>query len=127
MLKSYIIDSGWDSNKVTFIPNFVNPNKKTKLDLKFDIQETEKFFVYSFFYQFYHSNIFGQVHLKKFLYRIFRKFFLISKIYIDDENYYLSNIKFDESENNQKTFYEVGNIQQLNSIISKEFKKINLD
>ena len=34
-IKNYIIDSV-DSNKVTFIPNFVNPNKKTKLDLKFD-------------------------------------------------------------------------------------------
>lgn len=39
-IKNYIIDSGWDSNKVTFIPNFVNPNKKTKLDLKFDKKKT---------------------------------------------------------------------------------------
>ena len=46
---------------------------------------------------------------------------------IDDGNYFLSNINFDENENSQKTFYEVKNIQQLNSIISKEFKKINLD
>jgi len=39
-IKNYIIDSGWDSNKVTFIPNFVNPNKKTKLDLEFNKNKT---------------------------------------------------------------------------------------
>ena len=71
---------------------------------------------------------------------LYRKFLIprqnrvdLNKVYfeveynIDDENYFLSNINFDENENNQKTFYEVKNIQQLNSIISKEFKKINLD
>ena len=46
---------------------------------------------------------------------------------IDDESYFLSNINLRESDNGQKTFYEVKNIQQLNSVISKEFKKINLD
>jgi len=71
---------------------------------------------------------------------LYRKFLIprqnrvdLNKIYfeveynIDDGNYFLSNINFDENENNQKTFYEVKNIQQLNSIISNEFKKINLD
>ena len=71
---------------------------------------------------------------------LYRKFLIprqnridLNKIYfeveynIDEGNYYLSNINFDKSENNQKTFYEVKNIQQLNSVISKEFKKINLD
>ena len=71
---------------------------------------------------------------------LFRKFLIarqnridLNKIYfeleynIDDGNYFLSNINFDENENSQKTFYEVKNIQQLNSVISREFKKINLD
>ena len=34
-IKDYIIASGWDSNKVSFIPNFVNPNKNTTLNLEF--------------------------------------------------------------------------------------------
>ena len=71
---------------------------------------------------------------------LYRKFLIsrqnridLNKIYfeveynIDDENYFLSNINFDENENSEKTFYEVNNIQQLNSVISREFKKINLD
>ena len=71
---------------------------------------------------------------------LYRKFLIprqnridLNKVYfeveynIDDGNYFLSNINLDKSENTQKIFYEVKNIQQLNSIISKEFKKINLD
>ena len=46
---------------------------------------------------------------------------------VDDGNYFLSNINFNESKNNQTIFYEINNIQQLNSLVSKEFKKINLD
>ncbi len=71
---------------------------------------------------------------------LYRKFLIsrqnridLNKIYfeveynVNDGNYFLSNINFDGSENNKKTFYEVKNIQQLNSIIWKEFKKVNLD
>jgi len=71
---------------------------------------------------------------------LYRKFLIprqnridLNKVYfeleynIDDESYFLSNINLRESDNGQKTFYEVKNIQQLNSVISKEFKKINLD
>ena len=39
-IKDYIIDSGWDSNKVSFIPNFVNSNKNTTLDLEFSKNKT---------------------------------------------------------------------------------------
>ena len=46
---------------------------------------------------------------------------------VDDGSYFLSNINFNESKNNQTIFYEINNIQQLNSLVSKEFKKINLD
>ena len=46
---------------------------------------------------------------------------------IDEGNYYLSNINFSENENNQIIFQEINNFQQLNNLISKEFKKINLD
>ena len=46
---------------------------------------------------------------------------------VDDGIYYLSNINFNKSENVQMVFQEISNIQQLNNLISKEFKKINLD
>ena len=46
---------------------------------------------------------------------------------IDDGNYFLSNINFDEKQNSEVVFYEVNNIQQLNNLISKEFKKVKLD
>ena len=46
---------------------------------------------------------------------------------IDDGNYFVSNINFDENQNNQSIFQEVKNIQQLNNLISKEFKKVTLD
>jgi len=46
---------------------------------------------------------------------------------IDDGNYFLSSINFNESNNNQIIFHEINNIQQLNNLISKEFKKVNLD
>ena len=57
----------------------------------------------------------------------------LNKIYfeieynIDDGNYFLSNINFDEKQNNEIVFYQVNNIQQLNNLISKEFKKVTLD
>jgi len=46
---------------------------------------------------------------------------------IDDRNYYLSDINFTENVEQSKNFYEVNNFQQLNTIVSKEFKKISLD
>ncbi len=46
---------------------------------------------------------------------------------IDDGNYFLSNINFNQSNNNQIIFHEINNIQQLNNLISEEFKKVNLD
>ena len=71
---------------------------------------------------------------------LFRKFLIarqnridLNKIYfeleynIDDGNYFLSNINFDEKQNSEVVFYEVNNIQQLNNLISKEFKKVTLD
>ena len=46
---------------------------------------------------------------------------------IDDKSYFLSNINFDQDKNNESFFYEVQNIQQLNNLISKEFKKVSLE
>ena len=46
---------------------------------------------------------------------------------IDDGNYFLSNINFTEKSEQVKNFYEVNNFQQLNNLISKEFKKVTLD
>ena len=46
---------------------------------------------------------------------------------IDDGNYFLSSINFTENSEQPSYFYEVNNFQQLNNLISKEFKKITLD
>ena len=46
---------------------------------------------------------------------------------VDEEVYFLSNINFNEIEKQEITFHEINNIQQLNSLISREFRKINLD
>ncbi len=46
---------------------------------------------------------------------------------VDEGNYFLSNINFNENQNNQVIFREINNIQQLNSLISQEFKKVKLD
>jgi len=57
----------------------------------------------------------------------------LNKIYfeieynIDDGNYFLSSINFNESKNDKTIFHEVNNIQQLNNLISREFKKVSLD
>ena len=46
---------------------------------------------------------------------------------VDDGNYFLSNINFNKNKNTQIVFYEINNIQQLNNLVSEEFKKFNLD
>ena len=57
----------------------------------------------------------------------------LNKIYfeveynVDDGIYYLSSINLKENKNNEIVFHEINNIQQLNNLISKEFRKINLD
>ena len=71
---------------------------------------------------------------------LYRKFLIprqnrvdLNKIYfeveynIDDGKYFLSSINFNESENNQTIFHQINNIQQLNNLISREFKKVSLD
>ena len=57
----------------------------------------------------------------------------LNKIYfeleynVDKEIYYLSSINFNENKIDEIDFHEIRNIQQLNNLISKEFRKINLD
>ncbi len=46
---------------------------------------------------------------------------------VDDGDYFLSNINFNENQNNKVIFYEINNIQQLNNLISQEFRKVKLD
>ena len=71
---------------------------------------------------------------------LFRRFLIprqnrvdLNKVYfeleynVDDGNYYLSNINFRESKDSQTIFYEVNNVQQLNNLILREFKKISLE
>ena len=43
---------------------------------------------------------------------------------IDEGNYFLSSINFDKIENSQIIFHEINNIQQLNNLISREFRKV---
>jgi len=71
---------------------------------------------------------------------LFRRFLIprqnrvdLNKVYfeieynVDEGNYYLSNINFNKGNNNKPIFYEINNIQQLNNLISREFKKISLE
>ena len=71
---------------------------------------------------------------------LFRRFLIprqnrvdLNKVYfeleynVDDGNYYLSNINFNESKDNKAIFYEINNVQQLNNLILREFKKISLE
>jgi len=71
---------------------------------------------------------------------LYRKFLIprqnrvdLNKVYfeveynIDDGNYFLSSINFDKNENDEIIFYEINNFQQLNNLISKEFKKVSLE
>ena len=71
---------------------------------------------------------------------LFRRFLIprqnridLNKVYfeieynIDDGSYYLSNINLNQSQDNDIIFYEINNIQQLNNLILKEFKKISLE
>ena len=46
---------------------------------------------------------------------------------VDEGSYYLSNINFSKNQNNQVVFREINNIQQLNNLISQEFRKVTLD
>ena len=46
---------------------------------------------------------------------------------IDDGNFFLSNINFNENKNNQLIFHKIKNMQQLNNFISREFKKVILE
>ena len=36
-------------------------------------------------------------------------------------------INFDQSKTTESVFYEIKNIQQLNNVVSKEFKKVSLE
>ena len=58
-------------------------------------------------------------HLKKVYFEI--------EYNIDEGNYYLSDINFTKKALQTVNFYEINNFQQLNTVISKEFKKISLD
>ena len=46
---------------------------------------------------------------------------------IDDGNFFLSNINFNKNKNNQLIFHKINNNQQLNNLISREFKKVILE
>ena len=100
--------------------NFSNPliyekNQKlfAKSKVKFDINDQQEF------YRRFLIPRQNRIDLNKVYFEI--------EYNIDDGNYFLSNINFDQSKTNESVFYEIKNIQQLNNVISKEFKKVSLE
>tara|TARA_B100000579_G_scaffold404335_1_gene389078 strand:- start:3366 stop:4802 length:1437 start_codon:yes stop_codon:yes gene_type:complete len=56
-----------------------------------------------------------------------KKIYLEIEYNFEDGKYYISNLSLKKKAKESKEFYEVKNIQQLNYVISREFKNINLD
>ena len=112
-------NSSLDLKKIGKI-NFSNPliyekNQKlfAKSKVKFDINDQQEF------YRRFLIPRQNRIDLNKVYFEI--------EYNIDDGNYFLSNINFDQSKTTESVFYEIKNIQQLNNLISKEFKKVSLE
>ena len=112
-------NSTLDLKKIVKI-NFSNPiiyekNQKifAKSKVKFDVNDQQEF------YRRFLIPRQNRIDLNKVYFEI--------EYNIDDENYFLSNINFDQKKINDSVFYEIKNIQQLNNVISKEFKKVSLE
>ena len=56
-----------------------------------------------------------------------RKIYFEVEYNVDEGNYFLSNINLNKKDDNQIIFQQIDNIQQLNNLITQEFKKITLD
>ena len=112
-------NSSLDLKKIGKI-NFSNPiiyekNQKifVKSKVKFDVNDQQEF------YRRFLIPRQNRIDLNKVYFEI--------EYNIDDGNYFLSNINFDQNKINELVFYEIKNIQQLNNVISKEFKKVSLE
>tara|TARA_Y100000590_G_C15683824_1_gene1000835 strand:- start:638 stop:2062 length:1425 start_codon:yes stop_codon:yes gene_type:complete len=112
-------NSSLDLKKIGKI-NFSNPliyekNQKifAKSKVKFDVNDQQEF------YRRFLIPRQNRIDLNKVYFEI--------EYNIDDGSYFLSNINLDQSKINESVFYEIKNIQQLNNLISKEFKKVSLD
>ena len=112
-------NSSLDLKKIGKI-NFSNPiiyekNQKifVKSKVKFDVNDQQEF------YRRFLIPRQNRIDLNKVYFEI--------EYNIDDGNYFLSNINFNQNKINELVFYEIKNIQQLNNVISKEFKKVSLE
>ncbi len=97
-------------------PLFYEKNQKlfVKSKIKFDIIDQEQL------YKRFQVPRASRINLNKVYFEI--------EYNVDDDVYFLSNINFNEDlKKEDSIFYEIKNIQQLNKLVTSEFKKINLD
>ena len=113
------MDSSLNLKKIGKI-NFFNPSiyeKNQKIFIKskinFDVDDQEQL------YRRFMISRQNRISLNKVYFEI--------EYNIDDGNYFLSNINFNENKSNQPIFHKIKNMQQLNNFISKEFKKVILE
>ena len=98
-------------------PSFYEKNEKlfVKSKIKFDVHDQQEL------YKRFLIPRQNRVDLNKIYFEV--------EYNVDDGNYFLStiNLNENENENNEMIFQEINNIQQLNNLISREFRTINLD
>ena len=98
-------------------PSFYEKNEKlfVKSKIKFDVYDQQEL------YKRFLIPRQNRVDLNKIYFEV--------EYNVDDGNYFLStiNLNENENENNEMIFQEINNIQQLNNLISREFRTINLD
>ena len=96
-------------------PSFYEKNEKlfVKSKIKFDVYDQQEL------YKRFLIPRQNRVDLNKIYFEV--------EYNVDDGNYFLSTINLNENENNEMIFQEISNIQQLNNLISREFRTINLD
>jgi len=131
LFENLILDINFLEEKISLNQSSLNLNKIGKINFSDPsiYEKNQKIFI--------KSKITFDVNSQEELYRRFlipRQHRIdLNKVYfeleynIDDGNYYLSNINFTEKSEKKSNFYKVNNLQQLNNLISKEFKKVTLD
>jgi len=131
LFENLILDINFLEEKISLNQSSLNLKKIGKINFSDPLiyEKNQKIFI--------KSKITFDVNSQEELYRRFlipRQHRIdLNKVYfeleynIDDGNYFLSNINFTEKSQQASNFYEVNNFQQLNNLISKEFKKVTLD
>ena len=102
--------------KISFSePTFFERNQKLFLNtrIRFDI--------------FDQNQLFKRFQIPKKNRRDLTKVYFELEYNVDDSEYFLSDINYDDKVKEDNNFYEVNNIQQLTNLISKEFEEISKD